>query len=80
VFKIGQTSSAAVHYDAHTMATAKLPVRAVLHECPICHHPQVKIQRKLDNDRLGATNYVCSRAGDCVLGFNLTKVDTWVVV
>jgi hypothetical protein len=57
------------------------PIRTVLHDCPICSRPQVKIQRKLDNGNLGSTtNYVCPRAGDCALGIDLTNVTTWVVV
>lgn len=62
------------------MTEPKLPVRQVLHECPVCHHAQTKIQRKTSTERLGATNYVCARAGQCALGINLTKVDTWVAV
>jgi ssDNA-binding Zn-finger/Zn-ribbon topoisomerase 1 len=62
------------------MTTPKLPPKPVLHECPVCHCPQTKIQRKLAGEKHGATNYVCSRAGDCVLGLNLTNVSTWVAV
>jgi hypothetical protein len=56
------------------------PLRPDLHACPVCHFPQTKIRRKLDNERSGATNYVCARAGDCVLGFDLARVDTWIAV
>lgn len=59
---------------------SKLPVRPILRECPVCHHPQTKIQRRIGTEKLGATNYVCARAGDCCLGINLTNVETWVVV
>jgi hypothetical protein len=52
----------------------------VLHICPVCHSPQTRIQRKLNGEPHGATNYVCSRAGECVLGIDLAKVDTWVAV
>jgi hypothetical protein len=62
------------------MVTPKIPVRADPHQCPVCHHSQVKIQRKLDSGKLGATNYVCCRTGECVLGMNLANVDTWVRV
>ena len=62
------------------MPIPKLPAAPVVHQCPVCHHPQTKIQRKLSDDKHGATNYVCSRSGDCVLGINLANVDTWVVV
>jgi ssDNA-binding Zn-finger/Zn-ribbon topoisomerase 1 len=62
------------------MTNSRPPVRTDPHECPVCHHPQVKIQRKLDSGKLGATNYVCCRSNDCVVGMNLTNVDTWVRV
>lgn len=62
------------------MTIQKLPPKPVLHECPICHFPQTKIQRKLGNDKHGATNYVCARSGDCVLGINLANVANWVAV
>jgi hypothetical protein len=62
------------------MTTPKLPPKTVLHECPVCHCPQTKIQRKLTGEKHGATNYVCSRSGDCVLGINLANVSTWVAV
>jgi hypothetical protein len=66
----------AIQYTA--MADPKLPVSPIRHECPICHHPQTKIQRRVSDDKLGSTNYVCSRASECCLGINLTKVETWV--
>jgi hypothetical protein len=53
---------------------------AVPHHCPVCHFPQTKIQRMLGGEKQGATNYVCARAGECVLGINLTKVENWVAV
>jgi hypothetical protein len=78
VSKRGQTRI--VHYDTiRAMPDPKLPVRP-LHECPVCHHPQTKIQRRVGNEKLGATNYVCSRTGECSLGINLTKVEHWVSV
>jgi hypothetical protein len=61
------------------MTDRKLPAPAVLHHCPVCHLPQTKIQRKLNDEKHGATNYVCARA-ECVLGIDLAKVDTWVAV
>lgn len=57
----------------------KTPARPVVHECPVCHFPQTKIRRKLSEDKQGATNFVCSRV-DCVVGIDLTKVETWVAV
>jgi hypothetical protein len=62
------------------MTERKAPAPPVVHHCPVCHFPQTKIQRKLSDDKHGATNYVCTRANDCVLGINLSKVDTWVAV
>jgi hypothetical protein len=61
------------------MVGSKLPVPVALHQCPVCQQPQTKIQRKLGDDRLGATNYVCART-DCPVGINLTQVATWVAV
>ena len=51
-----------------------------LHQCPVCHQPQTRIQRRLGNDAHGSTNYVCARVGECVVAFDLAKVDTWVAV
>jgi hypothetical protein len=61
------------------MADHKLSPRPAEHQCPVCHHPQTKIQRKLSDDKHGATNYVCARV-ECAVGFNLAQVDTWVAV
>lgn len=61
------------------MPEQKPAPRPVVHDCPVCHFPQTKIQRKLAGEKHGATNYVCART-ECVLGINLTKVDTWVAV
>jgi hypothetical protein len=61
------------------MLGVKVPASPIVHQCPVCHHPQTKIQRKLNDTQLGATNYVCTRM-ECVLGINLAKVDTWVAV
>jgi hypothetical protein len=55
------------------------PAQPVLHHCPVCQHPQTKIQRKLSGDRHGATNFVCTRT-DCPVGINLAQVETWTVV
>jgi hypothetical protein len=56
------------------------PPRPLVHHCPICQFPQTKIQRKLNGEPHGSTNFVCARFGDCVLGINLAHVDTWVAV
>jgi ssDNA-binding Zn-finger/Zn-ribbon topoisomerase 1 len=61
------------------MADSKLPARPAVHQCPVCHHPQTKIQRKLSEDKHGSTNYVCARV-ECPVGINLTQVATWVAV
>jgi hypothetical protein len=50
------------------------------HQCPVCHHPQTKIQRRLGAEKNGSTIYVCGRTGECSVGIDLTKVETWVVV
>ena len=62
------------------MIDHKLSRPPVVHQCPVCHFPQTKIQRILTGELHGATNYVCSRSGECAIGINLTKVDTWVAV
>jgi ssDNA-binding Zn-finger/Zn-ribbon topoisomerase 1 len=62
------------------MIDKKLVARPPVHDCPVCHHPQTKIQRRLGDDKHGATNYVCARSGECPLGINLKQVDTWVAV
>jgi hypothetical protein len=49
-------------------------------QCPVCHHPQIKLQRRLTATTNGSTIYVCSRWEECSIGVNLSKVDTWVVV
>jgi hypothetical protein len=51
-----------------------------LHQCPVCHHPQTKIQRRLSATTHGSTVYVCLRTGECSIGLDLRKVDTWVAV
>ena len=48
--------------------------------CPVCHHPQTKVQRQLSPTTKGSTAYVCTRAGQCSVGMNVAKMDTWVVV
>jgi hypothetical protein len=53
---------------------------APLHECPICRHPQTKIQRLLSGAANGSTTYVCARFGACSVGIDLDKVKTWVAV
>ncbi len=53
--------------------------RPVLHQCPVCHQPQTKIQRKLSEDRHGSTNFVCTRS-ECSIGINLARVETWTAV
>jgi hypothetical protein len=50
------------------------------HECPVCHYPQTKLRRRLSETTQGSTIYVCARVGECAVGVNLTKVDTWVAV
>jgi hypothetical protein len=52
----------------------------VVHVCPVCQHPQTKIQRRLSGTGNGPIVYVCARANQCIVGVNLSKVDTWVAV
>lgn len=61
------------------MLNAKSPSLPVVHQCPVCHQPQTKIQRKLSDGKHGSTNYVCARV-ECPLGINLARVETWVAV
>ena len=49
-------------------------------ECPVCHHPQTKVQRRLSETTNGSTMYVCTRVGQCSVAMNLNKMDTWVAV
>ena len=51
-----------------------------VHQCPVCHRPQTKLRRRLSETTQGSTIYVCARSGECSVGVNLTKVDTWVAV
>ena len=62
------------------MTDHSMPVRPAMHECPMCHLPQTRIQRKLDGEKHGATNYVCARPSQCALGIDLSKVETWIAV
>jgi hypothetical protein len=54
--------------------------QAPLHQCPVCHQPQTRLQRRLSETQNGSTIYVCSRTGECSVGVNLAKMDTWVAV
>jgi hypothetical protein len=51
-----------------------------VHNCPVCHHPQTKIARRLSETTHGSTIYICARVGVCSVGVNLSKVETWVAV
>ena len=53
---------------------------STLHVCPVCHHPQTKIQRLIGPAPRGSTTYVCARAGACSGGVDLSKIDNWVTV
>ena len=55
------------------------PARPVQHHCPVCQHPQTKVQRKLGEGKHGSTNFVCTRP-DCPVGINLAQVETWTAV
>jgi hypothetical protein len=63
------------------MISAKRPEPPLAaHQCPACHHPQMKLQRRLGGTTNGSTIYVCPRWADCSIGVNVTKIDTWVAV
>lgn len=49
-------------------------------ECPVCHHPLTRVQRRLTETMNGSTSYICTRVGQCSVGMNLNKMDTWVAV
>jgi hypothetical protein len=49
-------------------------------QCPVCHYPQTKVQRRLTATTNGSTTYVCTRVDQCTAGMNLDKMDTWVAV
>jgi len=57
----------------------KSPV-PTLHVCPVCGHPQTKIQRVLGSVTRGSTTFICARAGDCSVGVSLSKIANWVAV
>jgi hypothetical protein len=48
--------------------------------CPVCHHRQTKVQRRLTATTNGSTMYVCTRSDQCNVGMNLQKMSTWVAV
>jgi hypothetical protein len=51
-----------------------------VHQCPVCRHPQTKLQRRLSTTTNGSTIFVCTRSGECSIGVNLSRVETWVAV
>ena len=61
------------------MAFNKAPAPPATHLCPVCRCPQTKIQRILGEGKFGSVSYVCSR-GDCSVGLDLSKIDTWATV
>ena len=52
----------------------------LVHLCPVCGHPQTKIQRLIGSVTRGSTTYVCARADECSLGVSLSKIANWVAV
>ena len=56
------------------------PLTPLVRQCPVCHHPQTKIQRLLNGATQGSTTYICARADECSVGINLSKLETWVAV
>jgi hypothetical protein len=63
----------------HMQQPRKNPAPA-LHLCPVCGHPQTKIQRLVGSVARGSTTFICARAGDCSIGVSLSKVENWVAV
>jgi hypothetical protein len=63
-----------------TIVQAKRIVPAAIHNCPVCHRPQTRIQRRLTPTTGGSIIYVCIRAKECSVGIDLSKVDTWVAL
>jgi len=57
----------------------KDPVPA-LHVCPVCGHPQTKIQRVIGSVSRGSTTFICARADQCSVGVSLSKITNWVAV
>ena len=47
------------------------------HQCPSCHEPQTKIKRVLGDGKFGSSSFVCSRM-ECVLGIDVSKLETWI--
>jgi len=50
------------------------------HQCPVCHQPQTKLQRRLSETNNGSTMYACPRTGQWSVGVDLTKLETRVAV
>jgi hypothetical protein len=66
---------------AHPKRSPHPPLVPPAHRCPVCLHPQTRIQRLLgDSARSGSTNYVCTRVGECGIAIDLAKVSTWTAV
>jgi len=57
--------------------TQKAAAPLATHQCPSCQQPQTKIKRVLDGGKFGSSNFVCSRM-QCVLGIDVSKLETWV--
>jgi hypothetical protein len=52
----------------------------VLHLCPVCGHPQAKIQRVVGSVTRGSITFICARAGECTVGVSLGKIANWIEV
>ena len=59
------------------MSVQKPAAAAAVHHCPSCHEPQTKIKRVLGEGKFGASNFVCARK-ECMLGIDVSKLQTWV--
>jgi hypothetical protein len=62
------------------MQTPRKESAPTVHVCPVCGHPQTKIQRLIGAATRGSTIYVCARAAECSVGVSLGKIANWVAV
>lgn len=59
------------------MSNHSVPPPPVGRRCPSCQQLQTKIKRVLSDGKYGSNSFVCSRM-ECVLGIDLSKLETWI--
>ena len=59
------------------MANHSVPAPLPGRRCPSCQQLQTKITRVLSDGKLGSNNFVCARI-ECVLGIDVSKLETWI--